>query len=90
MALRFVIVCVLTFAFYVFYYKFNPVLLGQQAGYSNPLQYPLAATSLIVVLLLMHNWFFDLAPGYRLANRAELLAAEEEAEKEPVAQTTNG
>ena len=27
---------------------------------------------LIVALLLMHNWFFDLAPGYRLENRKEL------------------
>ena len=69
---RSVIVCVLTFAFYVFYYRYNPGILGQQAGYSNPLQYPLAATSLIVALLLMHNWFFDLAPGYRLENRKEL------------------
>ncbi|MGN0838852.1 MAG: hypothetical protein ACI4NN_07190 [Pyramidobacter sp.] len=74
---RFVIVCVLTFAFYVLYYRYNADILGQQPGYSNPLQYPLAATSLIVALLLMHNWFFDLAPGYKIVNREELFSLDD-------------
>lgn len=61
-----------TFLFYTFYYKFNAVILGQQSGYSNPLQFPLAATSLIVALLLAHSWFFDMWPGEKVTNRQEL------------------
>lgn len=60
-----------TFLFYTFYYKFNAVILGQQSGYSNPLQFPLAATSLIVALLLAHSWFFDMWPGEKVVNREE-------------------
>ena len=75
--IRFVIICMLTFAFYVFYYRYNPEILGQQTGYSNPLQYPLAATSLIVALLLAHNWFFDLTPGYKVVNKDEFANSSE-------------
>ncbi len=71
---RTVIVGIGTFLFYTFYYKYNPILLGQQAGYSNPLQFPLAATTLIVALLLGHSWFFDMWPGEKVTNRQEILA----------------
>lgn len=63
--IRVAIVSVGTLLFYLFYYRFNPVLLGTQQGYSNPMQYPLAATTLIVALLLSHSWFLDMWPGER-------------------------
>ena len=69
---RTVIVGFGTFLFYTFYYKYNAIILGQQSGYSNPLQFPLAATSLIVALLLAHSWFFDMWPGEKVSNRQEL------------------
>jgi len=72
--IRTIIVGAGTFLFYTFYYKFNAGILGQQQGYSNPLQFPLAATSLIVALLLAHSWFFDMWPGEKVANLAEFSA----------------
>ena len=71
---RTVIVGFGTFLFYTFYYKYNAVILGQQSGYSNPLQFPLAATSLIVALLLAHSWFFDMWPGEKVTNRQEFIS----------------
>jgi len=75
--IRTVIVGVGTFLFYIFYYKFNAGILGQQPGYSNPLQFPLAAPSLIVALLLAHSWFFDMWPGEKVTNLQEFVAEPE-------------
>lgn len=70
--IRTVIVCTGMFLFHTFYYKYNSLILGQQAGYAHPLQFPLAATTLIVALLLAHSWYFDNWPGERVANFTEL------------------
>ena len=69
--IRTIIVGIGTFLFYLFYYSYNAGILGQQQGYSNPLQFPLAATSLIVALLLAHSWFFDMWPGEKVRNLDE-------------------
>jgi AAT family amino acid transporter len=70
---RTVIVGVGTLLFYLFYYKFNAQILGQQAGYSSPMQFPLAATSLIATLTLAHSWFFDMWPGEKVTNRQDFI-----------------
>ncbi len=65
-AIRVAIVVVATAVFHILYYKFSPPLLGTQAGYSHPQQFPMAPVILWINVMLFHNWFMDLYPGKRL------------------------
>lgn len=49
------------------YYKYSPELLGTQAGYSHPQQFPMAPVILFINVMLFHNWFMDGWPGKRIA-----------------------
>jgi len=48
------------------YYKYSPQLLGTQAGYSHPQQFPMAPVILFINVMLYHNWFMDSWPGKRI------------------------
>jgi AAT family amino acid transporter len=48
------------------YYKYSPQLLGTQAGYSHPQQFPMAPVILFINVMLYHNWFMDGWPGKRI------------------------
>jgi AAT family amino acid transporter len=48
------------------YYKWSPGLLGTQAGYSHPQQFPMAPVILFINVMLYHNWFMDGWPGRRI------------------------
>ena len=60
---RTLIIAGTTLVFYILYYKYSPLLLGTQKGYSDPQQFPLVVISLLVSLLLAHHWYFDRWPG---------------------------
>lgn len=60
---RFVVVGVVGVAFYNLYYRFNWMVLGTQPGYAHPSQFPLAPLTLLILLLLVHDWYFDKWPG---------------------------
>jgi hypothetical protein len=65
--IRSAIIGVVTVGFYTFYYAYSPTLLGTQPGYAHPQQFPLAALSLLIALMLSHHWHFDRWPGDRAA-----------------------
>jgi AAT family amino acid transporter len=55
------------------YYKYSHQLLGTQAGYSHPQQFPMAPVILFINVMLYHNWFMDGWPGKRIKREAEAL-----------------
>jgi AAT family amino acid transporter len=63
--IRSAIIGVVTVGFYTLYYAHSPTLLGTQPGYAHPQQFPLAALSLLIALMLSHHWHFDRWPGDR-------------------------
>lgn len=66
LAVRTLIVVSGTFLFNFVYYKISPPLLGTQAGYSHPQQFPMAPVILWIVIMLYHNWFMDGWPGKKI------------------------
>lgn len=60
------IVTVLSIIFYVLFYKFNHLVLGTQAGYAHPSQFPLAPMVVIICLMLIHDFYFDRWPGEKV------------------------
>lgn len=67
--IRTVIVVVLTFVVHYGYYAVSPGLLGTQAGYSHPQQFPMAPVILFIIVMLYHNWFMDGWPGKRITKK---------------------
>lgn len=65
-ALRLLIIIVSTLVFHWLYYKFSPAMLGTQAAYSHPQQFPMAPGILFICVMLFHNWFMDFWPGKSL------------------------
>jgi AAT family amino acid transporter len=65
--IRTVITVVGAVLFNYLYYKFNPVFLGTQAGYAHQAQFTMAPFMLLLVVMLMHNWFMDSWPGKKTA-----------------------
>jgi AAT family amino acid transporter len=61
--IRLLIILVSSVAFHYVYYAGSPALLGTQAGYSHPQQFPMAPVILWIVVMLYHNWFMDGWPG---------------------------
>ncbi len=49
------------------YYAWSPALLGTQAGYSHPQQFPMAPVILFINVMLYHNWFMDGWPARAIA-----------------------
>lgn len=72
-AIRSVIIIISTVIFHYLYYKFSPPILGTQAGYSHPQQFPMAPGILLINIMLFHNWFMDLFPGKILVGTEEVL-----------------
>ena len=63
---RTTIVIVSSFGIHYVYYAVSPALLGTQAGYSHPQQFPMAPVILFIVVMLYHNWFMDGWPGKKI------------------------
>ncbi len=72
-ALRLLIILVSMGVFHALYYKFSPALLGTQAGYSHPQQFPMAPGILFICCMLFHNWFMDLWPGKKRVGTRDIL-----------------
>ena len=66
--IRTVVIVLLSFMFHWGYYAVSPELLGTQAGYSHPQQFPMAPVILWIVVMLYHNWFMDGWPGKRISS----------------------
>jgi len=64
--IRVAITIVGAFVLHWAYYKLSPQLLGTQAGYSHPQQFPMAPVILFINVMLYHNWFMDGWPGKRI------------------------
>ena len=76
-ALRLLIIIVATGIFHFLYYKFSPALLGTQAGYSHPQQFPMAPGILFICTMLFHNWFMDFWPGKQLVATKDAMLDED-------------
>ncbi|MCQ2362851.1 MAG: hypothetical protein MJ041_00810 [Acidaminococcaceae bacterium] len=76
-AIRLAIIAVATCVFHFLYYKFSPGLLGTQAGYSHPQQFPMAPGILFICTMLFHNWFMDFWPGKKRTGNREVELDEE-------------
>ena len=75
-ALRMLIILVGMGVFHFLYYKFSPGLLGTQAGYSHPQQFPMAPGILFICCMLFHNWFMDFWPGKKRVGHVETMLDE--------------
>ena len=64
--IRVAITIIGAFALHWLYYQYSPMLLGTQAGYSHPQQFPMAPVILFINVMLYHNWFMDGWPGKRI------------------------
>ena len=76
-ALRMLIILVGMGVFHFLYYKFSPGLLGTQAGYSHPQQFPMAPGILFICCMLFHNWFMDFWPGKKRVGHVETMLDED-------------
>lgn len=72
-ALRLIIIIVTTIIFHFVYYKFSPGMLGTQAAYSHPQQFPMAPGILFICTMLFHNWFMDFWPGKKLIGNKDVM-----------------
>ena len=59
------------------YYKISPPLLGTQAAYSHPQQFPMAPGILFICVMLFHNWFMDFWPGKKRVGNREVMLDED-------------
>ena len=64
-ALRMLIIVISTIIFHWLYYKFSPAMLGTQAAYSHPQQFPMIPTIWLIAIWLINWWFMDGWPGWR-------------------------
>ena len=76
-ALRMLIIIISTILFHWLYYKFSPSVLGTQAAYSHPQQFPMAPGILFINVMLFHNWFMDLWPGKKRVGNIEVMLDED-------------
>lgn len=65
---RVAVILLVSVVFHHIYYQVSPALLGTQAGYSHPQQFPMAPIILWIVAMLYHNWFMDGWPGKAIAH----------------------
>ena len=72
-ALRLIIIIVATMIFHFLYYKFSPGMLGTQAAYSHPQQFPMAPGILFICTMLFHNWFMDFWPGKKRTGNKDVM-----------------
>ena len=72
-ALRMLIIVISTIIFHWLYYKFSPAMLGTQAAYSHPQQFPMAPGILFICVMLFHNWFMDLWPGKKRVGNKDVM-----------------
>ena len=75
-AIRTLITLVGAVVIYVVYYKTSHLFLGTQKGFSHPQQFPMIPMIWLVNLMLVHHWFMDNWPAWKLETRS---AAEIEA-----------
>ncbi len=66
--MRVAVILLVSVVFHHIYYQVSPALLGTQAGYSHPQQFPMAPIILWIVAMLYHNWFMDGWPGKAIAH----------------------
>ncbi|MGD9809266.1 MAG: hypothetical protein AB7E76_02970 [Deferribacterales bacterium] len=66
---------------YVVYYKTSHLFLGTQKGFSHPQQFPMIPMIWLINIFLIHHWFMDGWPGFKLVTSE---AAEHAAEEQTV------
>lgn len=70
-AVRTLISLVGAIALYVVYYKVSHIFLGTQKGFSHPQQFPMIPMIWLVNIMLVHHWFMDNWPAWKLETRTE-------------------
>jgi AAT family amino acid transporter len=77
--IRTVISIVAACVIYVVYYKTSHLFLGTQKGFSHPQQFPMIPMIWLINIFLIHHWFMDGWPGFKLVpSEAAEHAAEEQ------------
>jgi AAT family amino acid transporter len=65
---------------YIFYYMTSHHFLGTQKGFSHPQQFPMIPTIWFINIMLVHHWFMDNWPGWKMVPKtAEEIAADHKA-----------
>ncbi len=70
-AIRTLITVVGAVVLYIVYYKTSHLFLGTQKGFSHPQQFPMIPMIWLVNLMLVHHWFMDNWPAWKLETRSE-------------------
>lgn len=80
-AVRTLVSLVAAVVLYVVYYKTSHLFLGTQKGFSHPQQFPMIPTIWLVNLMLVHHWFMDNWPAWKLETKSSSELAAEHAAK---------
>jgi AAT family amino acid transporter len=80
-AIRTAITLVAAVALYIVYYKTAHLFLGTQKGFSHPQQFPMIPMIWLVNLMLVHHWFMDNWPAWKLETKTAAEIAADHAAK---------
>ncbi len=65
-AIRTLISVVAAALLYIVYYKVSHLFLGTQKGFSHPQQFPMIPMIWLVNIMLVHHWFMDNWPMWKM------------------------
>jgi AAT family amino acid transporter len=66
--IRTVIMIVAGVALMVLYYNISHLVLGTQRGISQPEQFPMIPTIWLINIMLVHHWYMDNWPAWRVTS----------------------
>jgi AAT family amino acid transporter len=70
---------------YSLYYMTSHLFLGTQKGYSHPQQFPMIPTIWLINIFLVHHWFMDNWPAWKMVPKtAEEISRDHAVEKEKI------
>ncbi|MTI18014.1 hypothetical protein E1162_12275 [Rhodobacteraceae bacterium RKSG542] len=82
-AVRTIITLVGAVVLYIVYYKTSHLFLGTQKGFSHPQQFPMIPMIWLVNIMLVHHWFMDNWPMWKMVPKtSDEIAAEHAHEAE--------
>lgn len=79
-AIRTLISFVGAVALYIVYYKTSHLFLGTQKGFSHPQQFPMIPMIWLVNIMLVHHWFMDNWPMWKMVPKTDDEIAKSHAE----------